>query len=224
MEAAVLPFDLMRGPVWRASLFTVSRIRFFCWWPTISQWMAGRWLCWWTTFKRQYASAQTQGSNRTEGVDLVPVPYSDYVAWHRRLLEGEEGRRLSHYWKARLAGELPNYDMLYDRLHRTVEPSRYAWHSFHIDAPLVERLKTFAQMEGSTLYTVCLAALQVLLYRYTDIEETTIASPVFGRSRSRFASTVGDFVNILVLRDSPSSGLHWSRGSSPDEAHCAGSA
>ena len=124
------------------------------------------------------------------------------MAWHRRLLESEEGQRLAQYWKTRLAGELPNYDMLYDRLHTTVEPSPYAWHSFHIEATLVERLKTFAHLEGTTLYAVCLAALQVLLYRYTDIEDATVASPVFGRSRSRFASTVGDFVNMLVLRDS----------------------
>ncbi|MBI3806335.1 MAG: AMP-binding protein, partial [Nitrospirae bacterium] len=201
MEVATLPFDLMRGPVWRASLFHREQDSFLLLVAhhiAVDGWSMALLV---NDLKRHYASVQTQASNRSEGGDSAPVPYSDYVAWHRRLLEGEEGRRLSHYWKARLAGELPNYDMLYDRLHTTIEPSRYAWHSFHIDAALVERLKTFAHMEGRTLYTVCLAALQVVLYRYTDIEETTVASPVFGRSRSRFAQTVGDFVNILVLRD-----------------------
>ena len=202
METATLPFDLMRGPVWRAVHFQRKQDSFLL---LVAHHIA---VDGWSMtllvedLKRHYASAQSQASNKSEGVDPALVPYSDYVAWHRTLLDGEEGRRLSHYWKTQLAGELPNYDMLYDRLHTTVEPSRYAWHSFHIDAALVERLKTFAQTEGATVYTVCLAALQVLLYRYTDLEETTVASPVFGRSRSRFAQTVGNFVNILVLRDS----------------------
>jgi len=201
MEAATLPFDLMRGPVWRASLFHREQDSFLLLVAhhiAVDGWSIALLV---DDLKRHYASALTQTSNNSEGVDPAPAPYSDYVAWQRRLLEGEEGRRLSHYWKTRLAGELPNYDMLYDRLQTTVEPRRYSWHSFHIDEALVKRLKTFAHMEGTTVYTVCLAALQVMLYRYTDLEETIVASPVFGRSRSRFAQTVGDFVNILVLRD-----------------------
>ena len=201
MEVAALPFDLMRGPVWRAAHFHREQDSFLLLVAhhiAVDGWSMDLLV---DDLKRHYASAQTQAIDRSEGADRASVPYSDYVAWHRRLLEGEEGRRLSQYWKARLAGELPNYDMLYDRLPTTIEPGLYAWHSFHIDATLVERLKAFAQMEGTTLYAVCLAALQVLLYRYTDIEETTVASPTSGRSRSRFAQTVGNFVNILVLRD-----------------------
>ena len=64
------------------------------------------------------------------------------------LLESEEGQRLGAVWEERLAGELPNYDMLYDRPQTTVEPSRYAWHPFHIEAALVERLKTFAKAKA----------------------------------------------------------------------------
>ena len=152
--------------------------------------------------KQHYASAQVSFAGTMDKIGPAPTPYSEFVGWHRTLLEGEEGRRLSEYWKARLTGELPNYDVLYDRHQTTVEPSRYAWQAFHVEQGLVERLKIFARTEGTTLYVVCLAALQVLLYRYTDQEDVMIATPSFGRSRSRFARTIGDFVNMLVLRDS----------------------
>ncbi|MBI4002137.1 MAG: AMP-binding protein, partial [Nitrospira defluvii] len=201
MEAAALPFDLMRGPLWRASLYHREQDAFLL---LVAHHIA---VDGWSMtllvddLKRHYASPQTGSTGISDGIGRAPVPYSDFVGWHRSLLKSEEGQRLAHYWRERLAGELPNYDMLYDRPQTTVEPSRYGWHAFHIEAAPAERLKTFAQAEGTTPYAVCLAALQVLLYRYTNQEDTTIVTPVFGRSRSRFAQTVGDFVNMLVLRD-----------------------
>ena len=201
METAALPFDLMRGPVWRASLYHREQDAFLLLAAhhiAVDGWSMIQLV---DDLKRHYALAQAESARIPDGSGNAPVPYSDFVGWHRSLLKSEEGQRLSHYWRERLAGELPNYDMLYDRPQTTVEPSRYAWHAFHIDAALTERLKTFAQEEGTTLYAVCLAALQILLYRCTNQEDTTIVTPVFGRSRSRFAQTVGDFVNMLVLRD-----------------------
>jgi amino acid adenylation domain-containing protein len=201
MEAAAIPFDLLRGPVWRAVVFHREQE---VWLLLVAHHIA---VDGWSMtllvdeLKRHCVAARPSSVGPADGLGPAPVPYSEFVGWHRTLLQGREGRRLSAYWKARLAGELPNYDVLYDRPKVTVEPSRYAWHGFHIERGLVDRLKLFARAEGTTLNVVCLAALQVVLYRYTDQEDVAIATPSFGRSRSRFAGTVGDFVNLLVLRD-----------------------
>ncbi len=201
LEAAAVPFDLMQGPLWRAFLF---QGRQQAWLLLVAHHIV---VDGWSMIqlvhelKAHYASTGAAPSERTSGSDEPPVPYGEFVDWHRTLLEGEEGGRLSQYWKARLAGELPNYDMLYDRPQATVEPSHYGWQAFHIEADLAHRLKEFARTEGTTLYAVCLSAIRVLLYRYTNQEDTTVVTPVFGRSRARFAQTVGDFVNMLVLRE-----------------------
>ncbi|HVG01732.1 MAG TPA: amino acid adenylation domain-containing protein, partial [Nitrospira sp.] len=152
--------------------------------------------------KQNYLSVPTALPVIPDEGATMSASYSDFVLWHRSLLKGEEGRRLAHYRKQRLAGELPIYDTLYDRPNSTFEPAEYGWHPFQIDAALTERLKTFAHAEGTTPFAVCLAAFQVLLFRYTEQPDVTIATPAFGRSRSRFADTIGDFVNMLVLRDS----------------------
>ncbi|MBP7143556.1 MAG: AMP-binding protein, partial [Opitutaceae bacterium] len=201
MEAAAVPFDLTKGPLWRAAVFTGEHQ---AWLLLVAHHIA---VDGWSMIqlvdelKRHVTSGEGNFQDLPNGGDYRPVPYGEFVRWHRGLLDGEEGRRLARYWKARLAGELPTYDMLYDRPPTTVEPSRYAWHAVHIDRALTERLKAWALAEGTTLYAVCLTALQALLYRYTGVEDTTIVTPVFGRSRSRFAETVGDFVNMLVLRE-----------------------
>ncbi|MCA1565778.1 MAG: amino acid adenylation domain-containing protein, partial [Acidobacteria bacterium] len=53
---------------------------------------------------------------------------------------------------------------------------------------------------GATLYTILLAALQTLLYRYTGKTDFLVGSPTSGRSRTETAEIVGYFVNPVVLR------------------------
>jgi len=201
MEAAAIPFNLAHGPLWRASLFKGKQQ---AWLLLVAHHIA---VDGWSMIhlvedlKQDYASDGSLPQDGSNGLGSQPAPYGAFIGWHRALLESAEGGRLAQYWQARLAGELPNYDMLYDRPQPTVEPSRYAWQTIHIDRALTERLKAFAQAEGTTLYAVCLTALHALLYRYTNVEDTAVVTPVFGRSRSRFARTVGDFVNMLVLRE-----------------------
>lgn len=201
MTAAAMPFDLEQGPLWNARFFqgaTQHWLLLVAHHIVVDGWSMLQLV---EELKSDCASAGQLASETSEAVTGAPVPYGQFVEWHRALLAGDEGRRLSQFWKAQLSGELPSYDMLYDRPEQTLEPGHYAWHAFHLERPLVERLTALAHEEGTTLYVLCLAALQVLLYRYTDHEDTMVVTPVFGRSLARFARTIGDFVNMLVLRD-----------------------
>ncbi|HMZ97947.1 MAG TPA: amino acid adenylation domain-containing protein [Nitrospira sp.] len=207
VKAAAVPFNLTQGPLWRATLFhggQQSWLLLVAHHIVVDGWSMMQLV---DDLKRRCEVAGSCSSEHSPEPQDRPAPYREFVEWHRAILEGEEGSRLGQYWKAKLAGELPNYDMLYDRPETTVEPSHYAWHAFHIDENLTRRLKKFARTEGTTLYAVCLSALQILLTRYTAQEDTAIVTPVFGRSRARFARTVGDFVNMLVLRESLQSEL-----------------
>lgn len=202
MTAAAMPFDLEQGPLWNARFFqgaTQHWLLLVAHHIVVDGWSMLQLV---EELKSDCESAGQPACETNEAVTGAPVPYGQFVEWHRALLAGDEGRRLSQFWKAQLSGELPSYDVLYDRPEQTLEPGHYAWHAFHLERPLVERLKALAHEEGTTLYVLCLAALQVLLYRYTDHEDTMVVTPVFGRSRARFARTIGDFVNMLVLRDS----------------------
>ena len=92
-------------------------------------------------------------------------------------------------------------DLTHGRPRPPVQSDKSAWREFMLSENLTRRLKALAKAEGTTLYVTLLAALQVLLYRYTGQEDILIGSPMFGRSRAIFAETVGDFVNVVVLRD-----------------------
>ena len=61
-------------------------------------------------------------------------------------------------------------------------------------------LRTLARQEGATLYMVLLAALELLLGRYTGQRDFIIGSPIANRTRAELEGLIGFFVNTLALR------------------------
>lgn len=133
---------------------------------------------------------------------LPPVRhhYGDYVHWQRDMLAGPEGDRLWAYWQQQLAGDLPVLNLPTDHPRPAVQRYRGASLPFVLPAALTRALYVLAQREGTTMYTIFLAALQILLYRYTGQEDILVGTPAAGRGRTEFARVAGYFVSPMVLR------------------------
>ncbi|HEX7273274.1 MAG TPA: amino acid adenylation domain-containing protein [Casimicrobiaceae bacterium] len=129
----------------------------------------------------------------------LPSQYPDYTAWQRQRLQGELLEELLSYWKGELA-DLPIIDLPSDRPRPPAASYRGARHAFALDATLTGRLKELRRREQTTLFTTLLAALQVLLYRYTGQDDLAVGVAVAGRVRPEFARSIGYFTNVLVLR------------------------
>ncbi|NSX02821.1 non-ribosomal peptide synthetase [Cupriavidus gilardii] len=131
----------------------------------------------------------------------LPIQYADYAAWQKQWLEAGELERQLRYWKSHLADdgtvvlELPT-----DRPRPAVPSHRGGAVSFSLDADLSAKLRALARSADTTLFTVLLAAFQVLLYRYTGQRDLRIGVPVANRNRVETEGVVGFFVNTQVLR------------------------
>lgn len=128
------------------------------------------------------------------------LQYKDYVQWENQMLASQLGERLWSYWRDRLAGELPILNLPTDRSRPPVQTYESASYSFVLAEKLTHSLLKLAQAEGVTLYTLLLAAFQVLLLRYTNQEDILIGTPMAGRSLPEFERIVGHFTNPVVLR------------------------
>ena len=133
--------------------------------------------------------------------------YFAYVQLQQQLLAGEEGERLATFWQKQLAGELPVLNLQTDRPRPAAQTFRGASEPLRLDAELTAQLKALGQAHDATLFMTLLAAFKVLLYRYTGQEDLLVGSPTAGRQAAQFASTVGYFVNPIVVRTSPSGAL-----------------
>ncbi|MEU9332331.1 amino acid adenylation domain-containing protein [Streptomyces sp. NPDC048290] len=103
------------------------------------------------------------------------------------------------YWTERLAG-LPVLDLPTDR-PRTADAG-FAAGSVPVELPgaLVAAAERLAKAEGTTLFTVLLAAYQLLLGRHTGQRDFGVGTAEAGRARPGLHGTVGLLANPLVLR------------------------
>ncbi len=144
-----------------------------------------------------YAAA---GRGTPAALPALAYTYADYVRWEAEMLR-VEGERLRTYWHTYLAGELPVLALPTDYPRPPVQSFSGAAHGTTLDAALTRQIKNLARMRGVTLFSVLLAAYQVLLYRLSGQTDILVGSaPEAGRSRPEFSNVVGYFVNPIVLR------------------------
>ena len=213
------PFDLTDGPLLRVTLFTRSDADqiLLC---TLHHIVTDGWSLWMLLdeFRQLYPIAQ-RGQLTLSTLATLPqstYAYADYVAWQQRMVT-EEGDKLWAYWERQLAGELPLLDLPTERPRPRIQSYRGASHHFTLaalhppqgdasvngtrpGALLSQQLRQLAQGEGTTLYTLLLAAFQVLLHRYSGQDDILVGSPTAGRSRPEFAPIFGYFTSPVVLR------------------------
>ncbi|TMC08483.1 MAG: amino acid adenylation domain-containing protein [Chloroflexi bacterium] len=142
-------------------------------------------------------AAEVEG--RAPALPELRVQYEDYAHWQRRWLSGEELERQLGYWREALAGLEP-LELPTDRPRPPVRSSRGGSHELRLDAGLTSRLRELGRARGATLHQVLMAALMVLLWRYTGQEDLALGTPTAGRTRRELEELVGFFVNTLVIR------------------------
>ncbi|WP_158616584.1 non-ribosomal peptide synthetase [Corallococcus sp. CA054B] len=138
-----------------------------------------------------------------EGRDSAsPAPAlrpSDFARWQRPFLEGPDGERLFSYWHKQLDGVPDVLELPTDRARPAVRAFRGAACTFRLDAELTRRLRALAREEGTTLFSLLLAAWQVLLARHAGQDRFAVGSPAAGRTRSGLEDVVGYHVNPVAL-------------------------
>lgn len=126
--------------------------------------------------------------------------YTAFARWQNEMLAGTEGERLASYWRQQLAGGTSELNLPTDRTRPPVRSYNGASLTLTLDGDLPDRLRTLARSENVTLYTIMLAAFQVLLHRYSGQDDIRVGSPTAGRTRREWRQTIGYFVNPVVLR------------------------
>jgi amino acid adenylation domain-containing protein len=141
----------------------------------------------------------------TKGVDPVDLPPAGSL---RAMLEQEQHRLSSPRTTAlatevaqRLAG-MPDRLALPGGKDVGGSAGRYAGAAveFQLTAPENERLAAFARAQRSTTVAVCLAAYELLLWRYSGQDDFGVCMPVANRSSEDMQKVVGYLTNLSVVR------------------------
>ena len=197
-EEARRPFDLARGPLFRALLVRIGdddcALLLTLHHIVSDGWSEG-------IIVRELVTlyeAFTQGL----ASPLAPLDcqYSDFVQWQRSQILAADLTRQLAYWRQRLDGPIERLAFPPRRSSETIEPGSGAEHRNHLSAALLGRLGQVALQHGATLFMVLLSAFAVLLHRYTGQRDIVVGTPFSRRERVEFESLVGLFLNTVALR------------------------
>ena len=125
--------------------------------------------------------------------------YQQFVAAQRELL-ATRGESLRAAGVAALAGAPVVLELPTDRPRPPLQTFRGATVQRALDPALVAGLRALGRAEGATLYTIFLAAFQVLLHRYSGQDDFCVGSAAALREREELAGIFGYMVNAIVLR------------------------
>lgn len=138
-----------------------------------------------------------------EELPVLRMGYKDYAQWQQKFMESEEFKKLEDYWLKRFSRDIPLLDMLTDYKRPDMQTFEGEWIRFSLEEELVREIRRAAEDSRATLYMILLAALNILLSRYTGQEDITIASPVIGRDYEGLENIIGLFINLLPMRNFP---------------------
>jgi amino acid adenylation domain-containing protein len=208
------PFDLAAGPPLRALLLrltaaerilvlTVHHIVSDAWSMRILVHEAA-------TLYAAFAAAGPSGERFPGGTALpprmggglppLPVQYADYAVAERQWLDAAALASQLAYWRRRLAGLDGPLELPADRPRPQAQSFRGTHLGVALQGSALAELRALAQREGATLFTLLLAALLVLLRRYSGRDDLTVGTPVANRDLPEIEPLIGLFVNTLVLR------------------------
>ncbi|AXA67769.1 non-ribosomal peptide synthetase, partial [Pseudomonas oryzihabitans] len=198
-EEALRPFDLEQGPLLRLRLLRLDEQEHVLL-LTLHHIAADGWSL--AILIEEFATAYSAYAVDEEPrFAPLPVRYQDFAHWQQALLAGDEGQRQLDYWTRRL-GEV-RHEPLHlptDRPRPAVQSLQGASLPFVLTAEEGAALRALARAQDTTLFTVLLAAFQILLARYSGQSEISVAVPVANRTRQEIERVVGFFVNTQVLR------------------------
>jgi amino acid adenylation domain-containing protein len=198
LEEAMRPFDLATGPLIRATLLRLGEeehVALF----TLHHIVADAWSM--GVLVREVAALYRAYTDaRAPGLPELPIQYADFAHWQRAYLSGEVLERQVAYWKEQLSGAPELLQLPTDRPRPAVQSHRGAHHPFVLGTELTQGLRELSRRAGATLFMTLVAALSVLLSRYSGQRDICVGTPIANRTRSEIEPLIGFFVNTLVLR------------------------
>ncbi|MDE3154023.1 MAG: amino acid adenylation domain-containing protein, partial [Acidobacteriota bacterium] len=194
------PFDLARGPLFRARLFILGPAEHVL--ALSLHHIAGD--AWsFEILLRElghlYAACR---AHRPPDLPELDIQYADYADFQQRQVESEAGRRALEYWRERLAGPLPVSALPVDRPRPAAQSHAGATVTRRLPRELVGRLDGLARDERVSRFMLMLAVFKLLVQRCTGQPDVIVGTPIANRTHPQTRDVVGLFLNTLALRTS----------------------
>ncbi|MGB9177696.1 MAG: amino acid adenylation domain-containing protein, partial [Pyrinomonadaceae bacterium] len=194
-DAGALPFDFERGPLFGASLITLSLHKhvLLLSLPALCADVAGlRNLV--REIERSYA-AYMQG----EALADDPTQYADLSEWQNELFESEDTEIGREFWHAQDVSSYLNLRLPFEKQSletSNFEPRRL---SMTVEPEIAAQIAMLAERHGTSTEVFLLTCWQVLLSRLTGQQEIVTGTGFDGRNYEELEASLGLFAKYLPV-------------------------
>ncbi|HVQ05684.1 MAG TPA: amino acid adenylation domain-containing protein [Burkholderiaceae bacterium] len=206
-EEASRPFDLARGPLFRAALLRLAaddHVLLFTMHHVVSDgWSLGIFL------SDLHVAYEARSAGRAPAFVPLQLSYGEHAARERATLSGQTLDDLLAYWRGRLGDASPTLALPTDRPRPNRRSFEGAALNFALSPEVSDGLRALARSERATLYMTLLAVFNVLLHRYSGQRDIVVGTPVANRHASEVERVIGMFVGTLPIRSDLEPGLAW---------------
>lgn len=147
---------------------------------------------------RDLAIAYNDPTGGSEGLPPPSWQFADFLDWHRERLAGPTGDEHARYWAEQLDDAPVAHLRPPPARGRSAPPSGQI--RFTVEADVLARVDATAERCRTTPFVVLMAALHLVLQRYTERSETSIGSVFANRGRPETWDMVGFLANLVLLR------------------------
>ncbi|HEX8431868.1 MAG TPA: condensation domain-containing protein, partial [Longimicrobium sp.] len=193
-EEAGAPFDLARGPLFRARLIRIAADDHLLL-LTMHHVAADGWSM--GVFFRELATLYAAPDAE---LPPLPVQYADYAAWQNALLEDGVLEAQLGWWRRALDGAPGVLELPTDRPRPATPSRRSGCERITLPREVGDALRLLGRRRGATLFMTLLAAYQAVLARCSGQDDVVVGTPIAGRTRWETEGLIGLFVNTLALR------------------------
>lgn len=196
---ALQSFDLEKGPLLRAFFFKINTEKFIFYFNMhhiISDGWSMNILS-----KEVIEFYEAFKKDQQPQLPELKIQYKDFAFWQHNQSTSEKDNQNRTYWTKKLAGEIQRIEFPTSKPRPLVMTNAGERLSTYVKAAAVQKLEAFTKKNGGTLFVGLTAVWNVLLYRYTNQKDITLATPVSGREQAELKNQIGCYINTLVLRN-----------------------
>lgn len=198
LRAAVeTPFDLVAGPLFRATLLRLDAERH------VLVLSAHHIVCDGWSFgviARDLALGYARARGDSSAPQAPADRFGDYAARDAERNGGPGTEDDERFWLSRFGGETPVLDLPTDRPRPAVRGFASRREDRLLDAALVTAIKRFAGRQGASPFGVLAGAFAATLGRIAGQHDIVLGVPAAGQSAASMPALVGHCVNLLPVR------------------------
>ncbi|MEV8319093.1 amino acid adenylation domain-containing protein [Streptomyces sp. NPDC059900] len=191
------PFDLGRGPLFRARLLRLGPQ------DHVLSLAMHHIVCdgWSMTLLLEELGGLYEAALTGRAAAPAPdgVRYRDFAAWQQKELTGPALQELLDYWTAHIEGAPTLLEFATPR-EDAAGPRSEGEVRFTLSPEVTQALRDLSRACGATMFMSLLAVFEILMSRYSGERDLLVGTLVSGRTHPEVEGVVGFFVNMLALR------------------------